>query len=96
MAEDLLTGPRGRRFCLDVLTAARPEIWTLAFGSAMTPGDQRLMDELARALGSPDATAVAESAGGSVLLAGLAEAVNAARYWQEPDETDELLLSAPC
>jgi hypothetical protein len=95
MAEDLLTGPRGRRFCLGVLTAARPEIWTLASKSAMAPGDHRLLDELARALRSPDAIAVAESAGGSVLLAGLAEAVNSARYWQEPDETDELLTHRP-
>jgi hypothetical protein len=50
------------------------------------------MDELTLALGSPDALTTAESAGASGLLAGLAEAVNAARYWQEPDETDELLL----
>lgn len=53
------------------------------------------MDELARALGSAHAIAVAESAGGALLLAGLAEAVNSARYWQEPDETDELLLQRP-
>lgn len=95
MTEDLLAGPRGRRFCLGVLTAARPEIWTLALGSAMAPRDQRLLDELARTLGSPDALAVAESARGSVLLAGLAEAVDSARYWQEPDETDELLRQRP-
>lgn len=80
MTENLLTGPRGRRFCLGVLTAARPEIWTLALGAAMAPGDRRLMDELARALGSPEAPAVAASAGGSVLLAGLFEAVSSARY----------------
>jgi hypothetical protein len=95
MTEDLLAGPRGRRFCLGVLTAARPEFWTLALGSAMAPRDQRLMGELARALGSPDAIAVAESAGGSRLLAGLVEAVDSARYWQEPDETDELLMHRP-
>ena len=95
MTEDLLAGPRGRRFCLGVLTAARPEIWTLALGSAMAPRVQRLLDELARTLGSPDALAVAESARGSVLLAGLAEAVDSARYWQEPDETDELLRRRP-
>ena len=95
MTEHLLTGPRGRRFCLGVLTAARPELWTLVIGSAMDPRDQRLMDELAGALGSPDAISVAESAGGSVLLAGLGEAVDSARYWQEPDETDELLLQRP-
>jgi hypothetical protein len=61
----------------------------------MAPRDQRLLDELARTLGSPDALAVAESARGSVLLAGLAEAVDSARYWQEPDETDELLRQRP-
>ena len=51
------------------------------------------MDELVHALGSPDALAVAESAGASGLLAGLVEAVDSARYWQEPDDTDELLLN---
>ena len=51
------------------------------------------MDELVHALGSPDALAVAESAGASGLLAGLEEAVDSARYWQEPDDTDELLLT---
>lgn len=30
-----------------------------------------------------------------MLLAGLAEAVDSARYWQEPDETDELLRQLP-
>jgi len=95
MAEDLLIGPRGRRFCLGVLTAARPEIWTLAFGAAMSPGDNRLMDELVRALGSADALAVAESSGSSELLTGLADAVDSARYWQEPDETDQLLTRRP-
>lgn len=95
MVEDLLIGPRGRRFCLGVLTAARAEIWTLAFGAAMSPGDHRLMDELVRALGSADALAVAESSGSSELLAGLADAVDSARYWQEPDETDELLTRRP-
>ena len=53
------------------------------------------MGELVRVLGSPDAIAAAESAGPSGLLAGLAEAVNSACYWQEPDETDELLLKPP-
>ena len=53
------------------------------------------MDDLVHALGSPDALAVAESAGASGLLAGLVEAVDSARYWQEPDDTDELLLKRP-
>lgn len=95
MAEDLLAGPRGRRFCLGVLTAAWPDLWTLALGAAMAPGDQRLRDDLGRALGGPEPLAVAASAGSSVLLAGLFEAVDSARYWQEPDETDELLLQQP-
>ena len=91
MTDDLLSGPRGRRFCLGVLTAARPEIWTLAARAAEYPQDHGLASELAEALRSPASVAAAESAGGRALLAGLTEAVDAARYWQQPDETDALL-----
>ena len=91
MTDDLLGGPRGRRFCLGVLTATQPEIWTLAARAAQYPQDQGLSSELAGALRSPASVSGAESAGGEALLAGLTEAVDAARYWQQPDETDALL-----
>ncbi|WP_395404031.1 hypothetical protein ACHMXB_07215 [Arthrobacter sp. UC242_113] len=91
MSDDLSSGPRGRRFCLGVLTAAQPEIWTLAARAAEYPQDQGLASELAGALRSPASVSAAESAGGRALLAGLTEAVDAARYWQQPDETDALL-----
>ncbi|XAS68197.1 hypothetical protein V3C33_02370 [Micrococcaceae bacterium Sec5.7] len=58
----------------------------------MSPGDAGLLDDLTEALGRSDSMAAAASAGDHELLAGLAEAVDAARYWQEPDETDALLV----
>ncbi|MBT2550716.1 hypothetical protein [Arthrobacter sp. ISL-65] len=91
MTDDLLSGPRGRQFCMGVLTAARPEIWTLAARAAEYPQDPGLASELAEALRSPASVTAAESASGGALLAGLAQAVHAARYWQQPDETDALL-----
>lgn len=95
VADDLLSGPRGRRFCLSILTSARTEMWTLAVRSAMSPADNTLLDALTEALGSPDSMAAAASAGDRELLAGFAEAVDGARYWQEPDETDVLLVRPP-
>lgn len=91
MADDLLSGPRGRRFCVGFLTATQPEIRTLAARAAERPQDQGVANQLAEALGSPAAVWAAESAGGETLLAGLKEAVDTARYWQPPDETDALL-----
>jgi hypothetical protein len=86
-----MSGPRGRQFCLGVLTATRPEIWTLAARAAEHSGNQGFAIELAEALRSPASITAAASAGGEALLAGLAEAVDTARYWQQPDETDALL-----
>jgi hypothetical protein len=91
VTDDLLSGPRGRQFCLGVLTATQPEIWTLAAKAASSPQDQGRASELGEALRSPATVSAAESASGGALLAGLTEAVDTARYWQQPDETDALL-----
>ncbi|MGN7250301.1 hypothetical protein [Arthrobacter sp. SAFR-014] len=63
----------------------------MAARSASSPQDHGLAGELAEALRSPAAVSAAESAGGQALMAGLTGAVDAARYWQQPDETDALL-----
>ena len=91
MTDELLSGPRGRQFCLGVLTATRPEIWTLAARATASAQERGLASELAEALRSPASVGAAESADSKALLAGLTEAVDTARYWQQPDEADALL-----
>jgi hypothetical protein len=82
----LLTGPRGRRLCF-ALVAAADSLWTLAVHATATPSEQNT-----RALiGAIEQSNPAITDGS--LLAALADAVDNARYWQPPDETDVLLAT---
>lgn len=111
-ANTLLSGPRGRRFCLEFVLPDKGRhssegraLWYLLFyatyrldskragaGAIFGPGaDKPLPDpsiaELAAALDNMPLITVDDTN----IVIGLAAAVNSARYWQEPDGTDELL-----
>jgi hypothetical protein len=85
--EMLLAGPRGRRLCFELLRAPA-DIWRIAFSATLHPSEDHT-EELLRAIDATDPVPVDEQ---SVFVA-LALAVDSARYWQEPDETDDLLAT---
>lgn len=87
---DLLAGPRGRRFCLAVVTGLSDESWSLALRSAWDPGDATLRADLCAAIGSRDTLLSISEASDTALLKALADAVDCAAYWQPPDELDDL------
>lgn len=99
--DSLLVGPRGRRSCFQLATSV-PEVHQVAFYAAyeLDPGRGRSRVMFGPELTPPphapaDVAAAIDAAGvlepdAGALLRALAEAVNAARYWQEPDGEDVL------
>jgi hypothetical protein len=86
--DDILDGPRGRRLCLSLVTSAEPSLWTLTIHATRSPNDTSLRTELARGIAGFNAmNALTDAA----LLQALADSTDRARYWQEPDEEDQLL-----
>ena len=89
-AVDLVAGPRGRRFLLELAYATcsqdigRPN-WEMSLAASI--------DHLRSVLESTHLDAVARSDESEVLVA-LGEAVGLARYWQEPDLEDRALADA--
>ncbi|MHA6668843.1 hypothetical protein ACX3O0_08225 [Homoserinimonas sp. A447] len=86
--DGLLSGPRGRRFCLSLLTSAEPSLWTLTFHAARTPANTELVTDLADHIAK---FAPPEVWTDAALMDALVASTGAARYWQEPDEEDVLL-----
>ncbi|PWJ45556.1 hypothetical protein SAMN06264364_1557 [Quadrisphaera granulorum] len=96
----LLAGPRGRR-TLSRLTDHSPHLlrWPpFWFGDhvvqdlgAGRTAHAALVQELTDAVAATNTTALARTADPVSLLGAVLDAVNAARYWQEPDGDDELL-----
>ncbi|MDQ2750309.1 MAG: hypothetical protein ABI775_03615 [Pseudonocardiales bacterium] len=78
---DLLLGPRGRRLCLELLPE-RPAMlgWPLPVSLHLPSGLRTDLE-----------AAVVAALPAIDVFAGLAESVNWAMYWQEPDETDRML-----
>ncbi|MET4782737.1 hypothetical protein [Glaciihabitans sp. UYNi722] len=91
-ADELLSGPRGRRLCLRVATSVNGQVWTAMRYAAKQPADDNLLSALVRVLRDIDPTSIATTDEKALLLP-LAESVDAARYWQEPDEEDRLLTN---
>lgn len=86
--DDILDGPRGRRLCLSLITSSEPSLWTLTIHAARSPNDASLRAELASGIaGFSTMNALTDAA----LLQALADSTDHARYWQEPDEEDQLL-----
>jgi hypothetical protein len=90
-AIDLLSGPRGRRLCLRIATSSSAQAWTDMRYAAENPSNTAFVDGLIKTLDDLDLTWVATTTDERTLLGPLSESVNAARYWQPPDEEDDLL-----
>jgi hypothetical protein len=82
-ADVLLSGPRGRRLCLELVLESAPA----ARGRADS-------GSLADAVGALDLPALAATRDPADLLPALQRSVDEARYWQEPDD-DDLRLADP-
>jgi len=95
---ELVAGPRGRRLCFELVRQSadqlaghqRPTLWWQLF--MHEPGD--LAEDLASAITDTDLDALGSAQDPRSLLPALADAVEWARYWQEPDEIDTALLNS--
>jgi hypothetical protein len=92
-AEDLLAGPRGRRLCWSLLNPGdcreRDRVWDGAYAGDLTG----LTNELAVCVARTDPDSALARAAELTLLAALVQSVDAARYWQEPDDEDHALAA---
>ncbi|SNS32319.1 hypothetical protein SAMN06893096_103216 [Geodermatophilus pulveris] len=93
-ADDLLSGPRGRRVCLEVVLDAvggdwRRLVWTRGSGGRYDPEQTRR--SLAASIAALDLAAVRATARPDDWMPALLAAVDAARYWQEPGDEDRAL-----
>lgn len=88
--EDLLDGPRGRRLCLSAAIALDPDIWPLQPMFAEQPLNLQVRQTLAAAIVGVDPAPLEREFDEIRMLGLLAEAVDAARYWQPPDEEDAI------
>ena len=85
-------GPRGRRCCWTVLDRLHPDPAPSPFWSAsFQPEPDHLLRVLEESLPAVDFAALADPASEELLLECVADAVDEARYWQEPDEMDVAL-----
>lgn len=73
---------------MSLLTSADPSLWSLTFNAARAPTSTDLTTELAHRVATFNPP---ESWSDDALLEALIASTDAARYWQEPDETDVLL-----
>lgn len=96
-AMDLLAGPRGRRLCWSVLWLAMIDApgapaWERVWAAAYAGDLSAHAEDLAGL--APTAAAWLDGAAGDLaLLPALGDAVEAAMYWQPPDEFDQALGS---
>ena len=87
-AENLLAGPRGRRLCWSLLDPGDYPGWDRVWDGANAGDLTGLTDELAACVALTDLDSVVTHADELTLLAALAEPVETAMYWQEPDDED--------
>lgn len=83
-AEDLLSGPRGRRLCWSLLDAGDCPGWDRVWRGGMSGDLAGLTADLAARVAMTDLDAIAASPDELSLLGALAEPVATAMYWQEP------------
>jgi hypothetical protein len=87
-AENLLSGPRGRRLCWSLLDPGDYPGWDRVWDGASAGDLTGLTDELAACVARTDLDSLVTHADELTLLAALAEPVETAMYWQEPDDED--------
>ncbi len=85
-------GPRGRRLCWTLLDRLHPDPVSSPFWRAVSqPEPDLLLRVLEEALPAVDFATLSDPANEELLLECVADAVDRARYWQEPDEMDVAL-----
>jgi hypothetical protein len=94
----LLTGPRGRRLCWELVAEmGRPAharvgpAWGQARADSLDAGPAELAGELMAAAGQRDWPVALAGMGEAALLGALADSVAWAMYWQAPDGVDRAL-----
>ena len=97
-ADALLSGPRGRRLCLGLVLDPEVPGWpklTWTDGPAGHPVGRvdptEARQALAAAVAALDVVSIARTTDPLAFLPALLAAVDSARYWQEPFDTDALL-----
>jgi hypothetical protein len=88
-AEDILSGPRGRQICWELIDADRDaEAWTVAWLAFHRGNLADHLTELVAVVEMTDLAAVTATASEVALLPALAMTTQLAAYWQEPDPSD--------
>lgn len=90
-AQDLLSGPRGRRLCWCLLDPGDDAAWDLVWDGAHRGDLTGLTREFAACTASTDLAAAVTHADLLSLLAALGQPVEVANYWGEPDAIDNAL-----
>lgn len=90
---NLLAGPRGRRFCLDTVTALSGDLWSRHLEAAWEPGNPGLLGKFSAAVASEASLAAVSRLSADDLLTALSLAVDHAAYWQPPADVDGLAQS---
>jgi hypothetical protein len=91
--ESLLEGPRGRRLCWSLIEPGGYSGWDRVWDAAQAGDLTGFTDELTACAAGTDLGAVVLGADESTLVAALAQPVEMAMYWQEPDEEDRALAA---
>lgn len=90
--EGLERGPRGRRLCWTVLDRLHPDSVSSPFWRAHSrPDSAGLLGVLGSSLPAVDLGGLTDLSSEQLLLECAADAVDSARYWQDPDELDVAL-----
>jgi hypothetical protein len=88
--EVLLSGPRGRRLCLAVAHRLHEPVWSALLQAAHTSRDLSPQGRLLDQLNEVEVGQVSTWLDPTQFVPSVAESVNRAMYWQEPDEEDVL------
>lgn len=91
-ADDILSGPRGRQLCWELIDCDRDaDAWTVAWVARHAGNLAGHLAELAAVVEMTDLAALAGTASELALLPALAMTTELAMYWQGPDPSDVAL-----